>query len=181
MTTVATWKELALRIEAATGPAASIDDAIWWKINLASSVYREVNGERQSDVTMGRFIPDWRPLSPYNVASELTRSLDKIVSLIERKLPGWAWKVGTCSVSDDAWLVPDFNCPTHGARFREQFGPFESGSIWDTGIDIDRRPPGNVALALCQAFCEAMATEALFSASDMASRHQEAKEKDAGE
>jgi len=87
----------------------------------------------------------------------VTSSLSDAISLVEETLPGWAWKVGTCCVSDDAWLVPDFNSSDHGARLKEQFGEIKFGSIWDYGIDIDRRPPGNTALALCEAYCSAQA------------------------
>lgn len=82
-----------------------------------------------------------------------------VIGLIQATLPGWAWKIGTCSVSDDAWLVPDFNSPVHGDRLRKQFGYPEkvpAGSVWDGGVDVDRRPPGNTALALLEAFLVAM-------------------------
>jgi len=94
------------------------------------------------------------------MAPSLTSSRDRISDLIETALPGWAYKMGTCSVSDDAWLVPDFNCPVHGARLMNQFGPIEKGSVWDYGFDVDRRPSGNMALAMCEAFCRAMAAVA---------------------
>jgi hypothetical protein len=81
-----------------------------------------------------------------------------VIALIETVLPGWAWKIGTCSVSDDAWLVPDFNCPVHGERLRAEFDypdNVPAGSIWDSGVDIDRRPAGNTALALLEALLAA--------------------------
>ena len=81
-----------------------------------------------------------------------TASLDAVVALIERELRGWAWKVGTCCVSDDGWVVPDFNCPTHGERLRKQFVDFAAGSPEDTGIDVDKRPSGTPAIALLAAF-----------------------------
>lgn len=90
----------------------------------------------------------------------ITCSRDGISEVIERVLPGWAYKMGTCSVSDDAWLCPDLNDPVHGQRLMQQFGPVEKGSIWDEGFDIDRRPSGNMALAMCEAFCRAMAAVA---------------------
>lgn len=90
----------------------------------------------------------------------ITCSRDGISEVIERVLPGWAYKMGTCSVSDDAWLCPDLNDPVHGPRLMQQFGPVEKGSIWDEGFDIDRRPSGNMALAMCEAFCRAMAAVA---------------------
>jgi len=79
-----------------------------------------------------------------------TASLDAVVDLIERELPGWAWKVGTCCVSDDAWLVPDFNSPVHGERLKRElpFDTLKAGDLWDIGIDIDQRPSGRPAIAL---------------------------------
>ena len=140
MTAREEWEALAQRCREATGPNREIDLA------LARTVDAIVMRQRDDNTGADEYTY-WK----------FTGSIDHIVSLIEKTLPGWAWKIGTCSVSDDAWLVPDFNCPTHGARLLEQFGPVESGSIWDQGIDIDRRPPGNVALALCEAYCEARA------------------------
>lgn len=83
-------------------------------------------------------------------APTYTASLDVVVDLIERELPGWAWKVGTCCVSDDAWLVPDFNSPVHGERLKRElpFDAMKAGDLWDTGIDIDQRPSGRPAIAL---------------------------------
>lgn len=89
-------------------------------------------------------------------APSFTTSLDAAIALVTRLLPGWAWKVGTCCVSDDAWIVPDFNHPVHGDRLKEQFGHIQSGSIWDTGIDIDLRPSGRPAIALCIALLTAL-------------------------
>lgn len=89
--------------------------------------------------------------------ANLTSSLDAIIALIEQALPGFSWKVGTCSVSDDAWIVPDYNCPIHGARLRAEFGEPVRGEWTDAGVDIDRRPSGSPALALCEAFCLTMA------------------------
>ena len=139
MTAADEWRDLARRCREAPGPdreinlalARSIDAVVMW----------------QKDGCAAQEYTHWH----------FTGSIDDIVTLIEKTLPGWAWKVGTCSVSDDAWLVPDFNDPVHGSRLLEQFGPIESGSIWDQGIDIDRRPPGNVTVALCTAYCEARA------------------------
>lgn len=81
-----------------------------------------------------------------------TTSLDAAITLVPE---GWAWKVGTCCVSDDAWVVPDVNSPIHGERLRKQFGDFPAGSVWDEGIDIDQRPSGTPAIALCRAVLEA--------------------------
>ncbi len=160
MTTHEQWLALAKRCAEAKLPDVEIDAAI--------CILGQYTGTNEKGVVTNiRFDPDFSDDDLCfavdgvddccNAIPALTFSLDAVVSLIEKTLPGWAWKVGTCSVSDDGWLVPDFNCKTHGARFLMQFGEPAPGSIWDMGIDIDRRPPGNVALALCQAYCLARA------------------------
>lgn len=90
-----------------------------------------------------------------------TASVEAVISLIETKLPGWTWKVGTCCVSDDAWIAPDFNCPVHGARLKLELGyeAIARGSIWDSGADIDLRPSGRPAIALCIAFFTVLAAK----------------------
>lgn len=40
-----------------------------------------------------------------------------------QQLPGWLWRVMSCSVSDDARVTPDFNDPVHGERLRAEFQP----------------------------------------------------------
>lgn len=97
-------------------------------------------------------------------AGEEIIDLSWAVQQVEQKLPGWCWKVGTCCVSDDAWVAPDMNCPVHGTRLKEQLMPAvvrvldankDKGgmvrSIFDAGVDVDRRPPGNVGQALLDA------------------------------
>lgn len=81
-----------------------------------------------------------------DVVPRYTESIDAALTLVP---DGFAWKIGTCCVSDDAWVVPDWNSRTHGAALRKKYGEPVSGSIWDSGIDIDRRPSGQPALALC--------------------------------
>jgi hypothetical protein len=84
-------------------------------------------------------------------------SLDEAIATVRRELPGWCWKVGTCCVSDDAWVAPDFNDPVHGERLKREFFPLEAGSELDVGFDIDQRPPGDVAGALLKALDTAKA------------------------
>lgn len=83
-------------------------------------------------------------------------NVSDVIALIERDLPGFAWKVGTCCVSDDAWIVPDFNHPVHGPMFKRvfRFDEIKPRSIWDTGIDIDARPSGDPAKALYSAYVQ---------------------------
>jgi hypothetical protein len=79
----------------------------------------------------------------------LTTDLSAAVALLERVLPGWWWRVGTCCVSDDATIGPDYNSPVHGERLRREFPltPHEDGcGGWL--VDVDQRPPHSVAKAL---------------------------------
>lgn len=85
-----------------------------------------------------------------------TSSVDAAIALAEKVLPGWAWKVGTCCVSDDAWVTPDFNSPIHGDRLKREFPDLKAGSVFDAGVDIDLRPSGRPAIALCIAVLSAL-------------------------
>jgi hypothetical protein len=87
-----------------------------------------------------------------------TSSIDAAVSLCKHILPGWIWRVATCSVSDDAWVMPDFNCPIHGERLKRDLP-----EVWAhldplefLGTDIDLRPSGRPAIALCMAILTAV-------------------------
>jgi hypothetical protein len=91
-------------------------------------------------------------------APNLTGSIDAVVSLVERVLPGWLWRIASCSVSDDAWVMPDFNHPVHGPALLKWATNAELQD-WFTAhpeTDIDQRPPGRPALALCKALVAAM-------------------------
>lgn len=85
--------------------------------------------------------------------------LGACVGLMREVLPGWCWRIGTCCVSDDAWVAPDWNSPVHGTRFREQYGEPVYGTVFDQGVDIDRRPVGNVCLAFLEAILSAKIAE----------------------
>jgi hypothetical protein len=52
---------------------------------------------------------------------DITASIDAAAALLRLTLPGWWWKVGTCCVSDDACIAPDYNDPEHGVRLAEEF------------------------------------------------------------
>ena len=138
---------LAERVEALSGPCRETDGDVADALRLPPADLARCSSRRgfwYRQVADADF-DTWE-------APTYTASLDAVAALIGEKLPGWAWKVGTCCVSDDGWVVPDFNCPVHGERLRKQFGDFAAGSPEDTGIDIDRRPSGNPALALLEAF-----------------------------
>ena len=142
-------EELLWRVQVATGPCRYLD-------NIIASV----------------LAPDLLSNGPKSLGSfwSFTSSIDAAVALVNRVLPGWWWKLGTCHVSDDACLAPDYSDPVHGARLKREF-PLPSerheetndrGSTsltfgpFDDGFDIDRRPPGNLSLALLEALLIAL-------------------------
>ena len=84
-------------------------------------------------------------------------SLEEALAALKRDLPGRWWQVGSCCVSDDARIAPDFNDPIHGPRLKAELFPIEPGSELDAGFDIDQRPPGDVGGALMRAIGEAKA------------------------
>lgn len=77
--------------------------------------------------------------------------LQLAANMVKENLPGWCWNVGTCCVSDDAWVAPDFNDPVHGPRLHAELDPVAFDGPFDSGFDVDRRPPGNVGQALLDA------------------------------
>jgi len=163
MTDVAKLRELLARVERATGPDREIDSALSELFGLVDEAHCRswcvMDG--RTDITREMFIRAW--------SEHYTESIDAVVALCKLVLPGWWWKVGTCCVSDDACVAPDYNSPEHGERLKREFQlPTErypmsgtsgaSPTTWgpyDEGFDIDRRPPGNVALALCEAILQA--------------------------
>lgn len=140
-----TLDELIDRLEKATGPHREIDTELHG--------YCEPGFANFPRVPSGGVI--LHPDRPCVYAPRYTDDLSAIVALIERVLPGWAWKVGKCHLSDDAWVCPDHNDPKHSDRLHREF-PVVPGNCWDQGFDIDRRPAGNPALALCLAFARAL-------------------------
>ncbi|MDH7796378.1 MULTISPECIES: hypothetical protein [unclassified Beijerinckia] len=73
--------------------------------------------------------------------SSVEISMDSCLKLFHEVFPNWMWKVGTCSVSDDAWIAP--------------MG-LQEDRVLDTGFDVDSRPSRmNPCIAFLQAMCEA--------------------------
>ncbi|MCA0846105.1 hypothetical protein [Salipiger thiooxidans] len=75
-------------------------------------------------------------------------SLDAAKALHKAVLPGWFWRISECHLSSDAWVGPDFNCPTHGARLLDTVPQTINGQDWHEFTDVDLRPAGNPARAL---------------------------------
>lgn len=68
-------------------------------------------------------------------------SLDECVGILGRVLPGFWWRGGTCGLSSEVVVAPDFNCPVHGNRLLREF-PVNL-EYWDQGIDVEFRPGSN--------------------------------------
>lgn len=83
-----------------------------------------------------------------------TSSIDAATGLVEDKLPGWVWRLCRCSVSDDAWLMPDFNNPDNGPLLNQLWpecvDPLDDGP----GLDASFSPAGRPALGLVAVFLD---------------------------
>lgn len=119
------------RVEGLTAPDKALDEVILKFLGFHSWAGRM--SYRQA--------PMWIDFG----SSEITGSIDAAVALVKRVLPGWGYRVATCSVSDDAWVFPDFNCPTHGERLRREF---RQDVDWTEITDVDLRPSGREPIAL---------------------------------
>lgn len=109
------------------------------------------------------FPPDWlRKRGRYRRENipQYTASVDAALALVNSQLPGWIWHLCTCSVSDDAWVCPDFNHPIYGqefqARFNQAFDDRDPAEVIIEATDVARHPSGFVALALVEAMLRGM-------------------------
>ena len=135
-----TWLALAERCEKATGPDPKLDAAMDLLVGNPQNFFGPAFG---TDYVDGPERHDgaatWAGGGRRYYAPPYTASLDAITALIERELPGWRWKCGRSMVRGWATLYGD---PTIG--------------VSHSGTSL----AGNVALALCAAFCRAMAEKA---------------------
>jgi hypothetical protein len=164
-------KALIERLEKATGPDRELDAAIWAATlprdgvgidgyGLPDGAHYEYRPCEDGRVEMLVSLNGERGVTRANRPSpEYTASLDAAVALVEKVLPGWWWQIGSCHVSDDARLCPDFGSPVHGERLLQQFGQIEGYSdpsvYWQELTDVDLRPSGRPAIALCLALLRA--------------------------
>ena len=98
----------------------------------------------------------WQDERSIDAGSAYSNDMNAALALHEAVLPGWGWSAGSCSVSDDAMVFPDFNCPIHGDRLRAELPILVNGREWPEVTDIDQRPPGDPARALFLADLAAM-------------------------
>jgi len=85
------------------------------------------------------------------IANAYGRDMHAATAFLRTILPGWGWRGGTCYLSDDAFVFPDFACPKHGAALKESVPETIEGQEWADFTDIDQRPAGNPARALLRA------------------------------
>jgi hypothetical protein len=164
---IASLRSLKERVEKATGADREIDAEVCAALRIVpdfdDTVYvAPLHYEIISDFSGPkiRIYTVWADGEKHHAATRnpppITGSLDACVALADRVLPGWWYSIGTCCVSDDACIAPDFNSPDHGERLRREIGEFGAESEWDAAFDVDRRPPGNLPLALIEAILRAL-------------------------
>lgn len=148
-----TITDVIIRLEQANEPSRELDLAI------AQALVPDVVVLRHND--------DTGENEPY-VHWEYTGSVDAAIALAERVLPGWTWRVASCCVSDDAWIMPDFNHPTLGAGLIRDLPMVyaEQDPLEFLGTDIDLRPSGRPAIALCLAVLTAVHRVATLKANE---------------
>ena len=128
---------------------------------LISRLEQASGGDRELDILIGNLFPpkkiqsdgSWFERDDFARYPKVTFSVAAALSLAERVLPGWSWRVASCCVSDDAWVEPDYNCPIHGERLKMEFP--EGRIDWVDLTDVDLRPSGRPAIALCIAILRA--------------------------
>ena len=167
---VVALRALLKRVEAATGADPELDAEIAKGLSLYLYVTFypfPLNGEAYWEGAEVRHSREVEPFEDYTPIPKYTASIDAAIALIERVLPGWWWSIGTCCLSDDARIAPDYNSPIHGDRLKREFPLPEPRQEWidelgstygpfDGGLDTDWRPPGNVPLALLESLLRAL-------------------------
>ncbi|BCH33267.1 hypothetical protein MesoLjLc_51970 [Mesorhizobium sp. L-8-10] len=132
---------------------------------LLADVENLAGPDRNVDVKLGALWPEPRPFNLRGTAVRngrppclhFTGSIDAARLLLKHVLPGWIYRVAECSVSDDAWVIPDFNDPVHGAALQARFQKeAKLDPVEFFGTDVDRRPAGQPALALIEALLLAL-------------------------
>jgi hypothetical protein len=131
MTSKAEWLALAERCEGATGPDREIDAEIYDATTPHLLYAGEYAGKRAVRRSGGAV---WLPFFTY--------SLDDITALIKRELPGLGWRIAG---QDE-----------HGGKPYAQIRWPIQNQIWRQEIAHAATP----SLALCAAFCRAMAEKA---------------------
>lgn len=131
--------------------AASVTDQIFDDYGIADGWHLEHEPNDNGSVTQWAVKGKEAHKRARRAAPPYSGSLDAIVALVKQQLPGWIYSICECHLSDDAYLMPDYNHPVHGARFLAEFPEIENDPAyyWQCLTDVDRRPAGNLPIALC--------------------------------
>lgn len=91
----------------------------------------------------------------HTVPNALFGDMGAAVELVGIVLPGWGWRMSTCCVSDDAWVFPDFNSPSHGERLKRDL---REDIDWVDLTDVALSPSGRPSIALLISILKAKET-----------------------
>ena len=144
--------DLIERLEKAEGSDREIDCYLWVMAKGGDARMHYISDKNEFVWERGIDGMWIRAVERFKTVQRFTLSLDAAIELAEKALPGWGWRVATCAVSDDAWVFPDFNSPVHGERLKREF---REDIDWADLTDVDLRPAGRPAIALCIAILKA--------------------------
>ena len=74
------------------------------------------------------------------------------VEALATSFPGFWWRGGTCALSSEVIIAPDYNDPEHGERLMAEYPP--ELEHWNAGIEVELRPGSDAAF--CRAFLAVM-------------------------
>jgi hypothetical protein len=131
------------RIQGIIAELVRLEDSEFVRELLEKEILHELLGPDR-----GRWRLMLNPLRPNRYLS-VTTSLDAARQLFKLVFRGWIYRVAECSVSDDAWLIPDFNDPERGEALQKRFPDALKDPVEWFGTDVDLRPAGRPAMALC--------------------------------
>jgi len=139
------YADIIKRLTEATGPSMDLSrDCL-----LATGLYAlEKRGNDRKEWLYDTGKSYGREDPSYIRFAHASKSLDDAVTLFNRMLPGWGWRGGSCHLSDDCFVFPDYNCPTHGERLKREFSVKINGQEWSDYTDVDLRPAGRLPIAI---------------------------------
>lgn len=82
----------------------------------------------------------------------LTMDAAECVAVLEEELPGFWWRGGTCALSSEVIIAPDYNDERHGERLHAEYPVVLEH--WNSGIEVELRPGSDEMF--CRAFLAAI-------------------------
>ncbi len=161
MTSASEWNAIAEACEAASGPDREIDSRIAWNLYMAlAGLARERDGVREVNWRWHK--PGESKWRPYNSSDDepYTRSLDAITWMITREFPDPYFCIDRVIRKDGRdWfaMVSGLGWSPKSLRMTTE--------VFNEKLCAHARTP---ALALCAAFCRAMAVKAENEAKEVA-------------